>query len=148
MHHAFSEVGLVHVVVVGQEAEPQHSLEAQLVVGSQLGPLQLLLLALHHLLKCHLLVAFCRCLHDLPQGVGQHYLILEGDRAVRVVVEVYSNVVRAEVLLNFGLGEEVNAVEQDRVVADLERRAHIEHHLTSLDVVAVLFEGEVMEKLE
>lgn len=67
---------------------------------------------------------------------------------MRVVVEVYSHVVWAEVLLNFGLGEEVNAVEQDRVVADLERRAHIEHHLTSLDVVSVLFEGEVVEELE
>lgn len=148
MHHAFSEVGLVHVVVVGQEAEPQHSLEAQLVVGSQLGPLQFLLLAFHHLLERHLLVAFCRCLHDLPQGVGQHHLILEGDRAVRVVVEVYSHVVRPEVLLNFGLGEEVNAVEQDGVVADLQRRTHVEHHLSSLYVVAVLFEGEVVEELE
>lgn len=67
---------------------------------------------------------------------------------MRVVVKVYSHVVGAEVLLNFGLCEEVNAVEQDRVVADLERRTHVEHHLAPLYVVAVLFEGEVVEELE
>lgn len=65
-----------------------------------------------------------------------------------VVVEVDAHVVRVEVLLNFGLGEEVDAVEQDGVVADLQGRAHVERHLAPLYVVAVLFEGEVVEELE
>ena len=39
VHHALSEVGLVDVVVIGEEAEPQRPLEAQLVVGGELGPL-------------------------------------------------------------------------------------------------------------
>ena len=140
MHHTFAEIGFVHVVVVGEEAEPKHSLEAQLVVSSQFGPLQLLLLAFHHLLERCLLVAFAGWLYDLPQGVGERDIALEGDGAVRVVIEFYSHVVRAEVLLNFGLCEEVNAVEQDRVVADLERRTHVEHYLAPLYVIAILFE--------
>lgn len=60
VHHAFSEVGLVDVVVVGEEAEPQRPLEAQLVVGGELGPLQLLVVVLHHLLERHLLAVFGR----------------------------------------------------------------------------------------
>lgn len=59
---------------------------------------------------------------------------------MRVIVEVHAHVVRVKVLLYFCLSQEVDAVEEDGVVADLQRRTHIESDLASLYVVAVLFE--------
>lgn len=66
---------------------------------------------------------------------------------MRVIVVLHSHIVRLEVALNFRLGQKVNPIEQDGVVADLNVRVGRDDHLPPLDVVAVLFEGEAVEEL-
>lgn len=66
---------------------------------------------------------------------------------MRVIIVLHSHIERLEVTLNFRLGQKVNPIEQDGVVADLDVRVGRDDYLPPLDVVAVLFEGEAVEEL-
>ncbi len=71
-------------------------------------------------------------------GLGETVVTIKANRAMRVIIELHSHVVRLEVALYFGLWQKVNPIEQDGIIADLDVRVWWDDDLSSLDVVAIL----------
>lgn len=63
-----------------------------------------------------------------------------------VVVVLDSDFEGVEVAFDFCLCEEVNPVEQDRIIADLHLGVAGEGDLPPLDVVAILFQRKAVKK--
>jgi hypothetical protein len=79
-------------------------------------------------------------------GLGEVVVAIEANRAMRVIVELHSHIVRLEVALYFRLRQKVNPIEQDRIIADLDVHVGRDDDLPPLDVVAVLLQGEAVKK--
>lgn len=67
---------------------------------------------------------------------------------MRIIIVIYSYLVRHEVFFDFPLGEEVNTIEDDGVATDEQIGAFLRGGLSSLYVVSILFKREAMEELQ
>lgn len=81
-------------------------------------------------------------------GFCQDLEALEGDRAVGIVVVLHRYLERPEVQFDFRLWHEVNAIEEDGIVADLYLRFGRLSDFSTLYVEPVLVEREAVEKLQ
>ena len=136
-------------IIWRKKPEPEYPFKTHLIVWFQRPPGQFFeVVCSNFRIESREVFEYGWCLlHVYVDRFHEILVAIEADRAMRVIVVLHSHIERLEVALNFSLGQKVNPIEQDGVVADLDVGVGRDDYLPSFNVVAVLFEREAVEEL-